>query len=112
MDMVSRWRELPVIALIAACAAGRLHDQAVVGNRRVHEGMPAAELTSVMGPPDFVASAGHRFAWEFGRAGRGIEAGWDEWVWFREPKTYVVCLSAGTVRRVGVIIDTPLPPQE
>lgn len=56
------------------------------------------------------SSTGPRFAYEFRHAGGKVEPGWDEWVWFREPKAYVVCVSAGEVQRVGVTTDTPLPP--
>jgi hypothetical protein len=106
--MTSRW--LATAALLAACAAGRFHDELDLDGFRIREGMPSADLTAAVGPPDFVSGTGHRFAYEFRREGRTIDPAWEEWVWFRERNTHVVYVSGGRVERVGVIRDSPRLP--
>jgi hypothetical protein len=101
------------LALLASCAAGKFHDEVDIDGARLREGMPSDEITKVMGSPDFVSKAEHRFAWEFRKTGRPIEPQWEEWVWFDEDEihTYVAYVSGATVRRVGVITSSPPPPR-
>jgi hypothetical protein len=102
---------LAVLALLAGCAAGKFHGEADLDGFVVREGMPAATLTEALGPPEFVSGTGHRFAYEFRDEGRAIDPSWAEWVWFREPKTYVIYVAVDEVRLVGIITDSPPPPR-
>jgi hypothetical protein len=99
------------LALVAGCAAGKFHAEADIDGFAVREGMPAAALTEALGRPEFVPKTGHRFAYEFRDEGRAIDPSWAEWVWFRDPKTYVIYVSGEEVRLVGVITDSPPPPR-
>jgi len=102
---------LAALALVGACATatGKLYDQVNVDGGAIRVGMSAAEVTRLLGRPDFVSTTGHHFANRFGSAAGEIEAGWDEWAYSpTETETYVVYLSGGTVRKVGIFWDSPV----
>jgi hypothetical protein len=101
---------LALLLLFAACATEKLHDAMDVDGREIHAGMSAAEVTKLLGQPDFKSDGGpHRHAWRFKHAAELINASWDEWVWRPEDYIYVVVyLSDGTVRKVGVAWDSPV----
>lgn len=105
---------LAVLALLAACATEKLHDEMDVDGRRIRAGMSSAEVTKLMGPPDFESGGGgHRFAWRFEHADAEIDPAWDEWVWRPEDYIYVVVyLSGDTVRKVGEAWDSPVTRSE
>lgn len=108
-----RGHAFAAVALLGACAAGKFHDEVVIGGTLLCEGMTEADLTRAMGPPDLVAKDRHHFAYEFRETGRTIEPLWREWAWFDEDEihTYVAYLGDGVVRRVGVITSSPPPPK-
>jgi hypothetical protein len=94
--------------------AGRLYDQLHVDdNRQIRQGMSTDEITQVMGYPDETWSGiSRKFEHQFGRASPEIEAGWDEWVWRSAwPRIYVAYVAGGTARRVGVVRESPMPPE-
>jgi len=111
--MASRRLSLAAVSLIAGCAAGRLHDQLDVGDdRQIRQGMSTDDIVMVMGRSDETWSGiSRKYAHQFGRATSDIEATWSEWVWKRAwPRVYIAYVSGGTVRKVGVVRESPPPP--
>ncbi len=90
------------------------YDQLDVGDDlRIHQGMSTDEITRVMGRPDESwGGAGRKYAHQFGCASGSIDGRWDEWVWNSAwPRIYIAYVPGGTVRKIGVVRDSPLPPE-